>query len=107
MSEAFKKVTHTNTMTKSLTDNEWQRVQADLREWIDPIREANDVVVETDDILIVSDWDCLEYNEIAKEKNVCRGAVSERMHIEARQHYESETTGDMWSIADPVVIHKA
>jgi hypothetical protein len=99
--------------SETLTDDEWQHVQDDLRSAINVFRDAydddansNELVEETDEWVLFRDGSGHELNEIAKQTGVDRSALSLRMHEEARERYQSDHPGDEWSVTDPIVIIK-
>ena len=97
-----------------LTDDEWRRVQKDLREDLDAFYGVyegeetgrQEVRDETDDYVIFADAHGQELNEIAEIHGVDRTALSVRMHKEARARYDGDGPGDAWSVADPIVVIK-
>jgi hypothetical protein len=99
----------------TLTDDEWTSVQADLREHIRDFRDVygpdgsrgQEIRYENDDVLILADGSGHELSEIADFNDVDTGALSRRMHAEARDRYDDGNPGDEWSVMDPVVIIKA
>lgn len=100
--------------TDELTDDEWERVQADCRDALDIFRATygdpdskQEIVAETDEFLLLRDTTGHELNEIAEINDVDRSKLSRRMHEEARKRYHSDQPGDEWSVTDPVVILKA
>lgn len=100
---------------ETLTDDEWTDVQNDLRNHIETFRDTygddgsvgQEIRHEDDECVIFADGSGHELKEIAEIVGVDRGALSRRMHAEARDRYDDGNPGDEWSVADPVVILKA
>ena len=101
-------------MSETLTDDEWNRVQADLRDHLEAFYDAyrdsrdrnHEVRKETDEYVIFADSSGQELSEIAEINDVDPRALSARMHNEARARYDGDNPGDAWSVADPIVILK-
>lgn len=101
-------------MMETLTDDEWEAVQADLRANVEAFYDAykhtddrnQEVRKETEDYVIFADASGQELSEIAEINDVDRSALSSRMHKEARKRYDVDGAGDAWSVADPIVVLK-
>jgi hypothetical protein len=89
-----------------LTDSEWLNVQSDLNAFLDELREAHEVREDNDEFVLFADATGHELNEFAKENGVDRGALSARMHEDARARYEGDGAGDPWGVADPIIVYK-
>ena len=93
-------------MTKELTDAEWLKVQSDLNNFLDELREAHEIREENDEFVLFADGTGHELNEFAEANGVDRSALSARMHADARERYDGDGAGDPWSVVDPVIVYK-
>jgi len=93
-------------MTKSLSDDEWLKVQDDLGNFLNELREENEVRKETDELVVFADHQNNELDAIAEANGVSRDSLSARMHSEVRMRYSSDDAGDPWSVADPIIVYK-
>lgn len=93
-------------MTRNLPDAEWLKVQSDLNNFADELREEHEVREENDEFVLFADMGGHELNEIAELNGVDRSALSQRMHADARERYDGDGAGDPWSVADPVIVYK-
>jgi len=98
----------------TLTQDEWSKVQEDLRNHVDTFRDTygesgargQEIRHEDDNVVIFADSSGQELNEIAEIVGVDRDALSQRMHKEARKHYTDDNPGDEWSVVDPIAVFK-
>jgi len=93
--------------TERLSQAEIERLNEMFAELESEFREAHEVRLETDSLIVLADHNGHEYNEIADQEDIDRSALSEHMHTRARTVYDGDGSGDPWGVAYPLVFDKA